>query len=390
MSRLRVGETLHSDTGTPYRVDALLGEGGFGEAYVGERLVPENATDAVVGGVVDGILDVRGEVVRPARTVAIKVCRSLDDWHGEAYFGRLLQGNPRVVELLDAFVTATGREPRQRRRHVLVFEHMAEGTVWDAIEATGLRWPEAKVRAEIRALLEVLRRMHGVWIIHRDIKPDNVYLRDGHLVLGDFGITKLALDHKGADASRFQPDFAPRDLASSSMWGPAEDIFQVGLLAATLLSGEVWWNQVVSARAITALEATDAFKSWIWHATGARSKRYWHADDALDALSSLRRVDVAPGRAPRSLRGQSVVFTGRLDGLSRAEAGRRARQVGAHLQTRLTDATTVVVLGRLGLSEGVTMFGVRERLRTGQPIRVVSQDQFERLTTARPSRPAPG
>ncbi|MEO5709730.1 MAG: protein kinase [Nocardioidaceae bacterium] len=362
MGRLRVGETLHSDTGTPYLVTGTLAEGGFGEAYVGARLSPTG---------------------RRTRSVAIKVCRSSEDWHGEAYFGRLLQGDPRVVELLDAFVTATGRGQRQRRRHVLVFEYMDQGTVWDAIETDGLRWSEGKVRAEIRALLKLLRRMHGVWVIHRDIKPDNVYLRDGRLVLGDFGITKLALDQRGADASRFQPDFAPRDLASSAMWGPAEDIFQVGLLAASLLSGEIWWNDVVSARAIADLDASDAFKSWVWHATGARSKRYWHADDALDALSSLRRVDVAPGRAPRSLRDQPIVFTGRLDGLTRPQAMARARAVGAHPQTRLTDATTVVVLGRVGSSEGIKMFGVRERLRTGQPIRVINQEQFERLARRR-------
>ncbi len=362
MARMRVGETLHSDTGTPYLVSGPLGEGGFGEAYVGHRLSS------------------RG---RPVQPVAIKVCQSLEDWHGEAYFGRLLTGDPRVVELLDAFVTATGRGQRQRRRHVLVFEYMEQGTVWDAIESAGLRWSEGKVRAEVRALLKLLRRMHGVWIIHRDIKPDNVYLRDGRLVLGDFGITKLALDQKGSEASKFQPDFAPRDLASSAMWGPAEDIFQVGLLAATLLSGEVWWNDVVSARAIAQLDASDAFKSWIWHATGARSRRYWHADDALDALSSLRRVDVSPGRAPRTLRGQPVVFTGRLDGITRAQAMARARSAGAHPQTRLTDATTVVVVGQLDAPEGIKMFGVRERLRTGQPITVIDQTQFERLTAVR-------
>jgi serine/threonine protein kinase len=359
--RLRVGETLHGDDGTPYLVAELLAGGGYGETYAGYRLSP------------------RG---RRLRRVAIKVCRDLDDWHGEAYFGRLLRGDPRVVELLDVFVTATGRGERQRRRHILVFEYMDEGTVWDAVERDGLRWPEGKVRAEIRALLKVLGRMHGVWVIHRDIKPDNVFLREGRLVLGDFGITKLAVDHHahGADTSRFQPDFAPRDLVASAMWGPAEDIFQVGLLAATLLSGEVWWSEVVSARAIAGLDASEAFKSWIWHATGARSKRYWNADDALDALSSLRRVDVSPGRAPRTLRGQPVVFTGRLEGMTRAEATARARRAGAHPQPRLTDATTVVVVGRAGRSEGLKMFGVRERLRTGQPIRLIDQAQFERLT----------
>ena len=362
MPRMRVGETLHSDTGTPYLVSDLLAEGGFGETYAGHRLSAKG---------------------RPVQPVAIKVCKALEDWHGEAYFGRLLQDDPRAVRLLDAFVTATGRGQRQRRRHVLVIEFMDEGTVWDAIENDGLRWSEGRVRAEIRALLKLLRRLHGVWVIHRDIKPDNVFLRDGRLVLGDFGITKLTLDRRSSDASRFQPDFAPRDLASSALWGPAEDIFQVGLLAASLLSGEIWWNDVVSARAIAGLDASEAFKSWIWHATGARSKRYWHADDALDALSSLRRVDISPGRAPRTLRGQPVVFSGRLDGITRSQAMARARAVGAHPQARLTDATTVVVVGRVGTSEGIKMFAVRERLRTGQPIRVIGQDQFERLTAVR-------
>ncbi|NUR08064.1 MAG: protein kinase [Nocardioidaceae bacterium] len=361
MPRLREGETLHSDDGTPYLVSRLLAEGGYGETYLGHRLSP------------------RG---RRTRKVAIKVCRDLDDWHGEAYFGRLLRGDPRVVELLDVFVTATGRGERQRRRHILVFEYLDEGTVWDAIEGDGLRWSEGKVRAEIRALLKVLGRMHGVWVIHRDIKPDNVFLREGRLLLGDFGITKLAVDRRGqgTDASRFQPDFAPRDLVTSEMWGPAEDIFQVGLLAATLLSGEVWWTEVVSARAIAGLDASEAFKSWIWHATGARSKRYWHADDALDALSSLRRVDVTPGRAPRTLRDQPVVFSGRLERMTRADAMSLARLAGARPQTHLTDATTVVVVGRAGRSEGLKMFGVRERMRTGQPIRVIDEEQFERLT----------
>ena len=165
------------------------------------------------------------------------------------------------------------------------------------------------------------------------------------------------------------------------MWGPAEDIFQVGLLAATLLSGEIWWNDVVSARAIAGLDAGDAFKSWIWHATGARSKRYWHAEDALDALSSLHRVDVTPGRTPSTLRDRPVVFAGRLAGHTRAQAMARARAAGAHPQARLTDATSVVVLGRPGASEGLVMFGVRERLRTGQPIRVIDEAQFERLTS---------
>ena len=364
MSRLRAGTLLHNDTGTPYVVERLLSAGGFGQTYYGHRLTPSG---------------------RRGREVCIKVCKSLDDWHGEAYFGRLLAGDPRVVELLDVFVDATGRGPRQRRRHVLVFEYMAEGTVWDAVEGEGLGWPESKVRREIRALLTVLQRMHAVWLLHRDIKPDNVYLRDGHLVLGDFGISKLVVDTSPSKASRLQGDFAPGNVTAGSVWGPHDDIYQVGLLAGTLLSGEVWWNQSVSVRAIAALDCSDAFKAWIWHATGARSKRYLDAFDAVEALSGLRRVQMKPGRAPRSLRGHTVVFTGRLDGLPRARRPGRARRAGARVQSRVSDSTTVVVLGRqrsggVGTAEGVNLYGVRERIRTGQPTALIDQEQFERLT----------
>jgi hypothetical protein len=61
----------------------------------------------------------------------------------------------------------------------------------------------------------------------------------------------------------------------------------------------------------------------------------------------------------------------------------RARASGAHPQAQLSDATTVVVVGRIGSSEGIKMFGVRERLRTGQPIRLITLEQFERLTAGR-------
>jgi serine/threonine protein kinase len=367
MSRLRAGTLLHNDAGTPYLVERLLSEGGFGQTYYGHRLTASG---------------------RRGREVCIKVCRSLDDWHGEAYFGRLLTGDERVVGLLDVFVDATGRGPRQRRRHVLVFEYMAEGTVWDAVEEGGPVWSEAKVRREIRALLVVLQRMHAVWLLHRDIKPDNVFLRDGRLVLGDFGIAKLVVDTSPSPVSRLQGDFAPGNVTAGSVWGPHDDIYQVGLLAGTLLSGEVWWNQSVSIGSITALDCSDAFKSWIWHATGAKSKRYLDAFDAVHALSALRQIDMRPGRAPRSLRGHCIVFSGRLEHLPRTEATARARKAGARVQSRVTDSTTVVVLGSMragavGAAEGTKLFGVRERIRTGQPILLIDQQQFARLARRR-------
>lgn len=365
-SRLRAGTRLHSDEGRTYEVEALLGQGGFGTTYSAHRHTTTG---------------------RRAEKVCVKVCKDRHDWHGEAFFGQLLDADPRVVRLLDAFVASSGNGRNQRRRYVLVFEFMKDGTVWDAMDEGDSAWTEARVRRGIKALLKVLARLHNAGVTHRDLKPDNVYLRNGKLTLGDFGITKMALDPRPSFASAFAPGFAPAEVLNDMRWGQADDVYQVGLLAATLLSGVVWWTDSVSVRTIAALPAGDAFKSWIWHATGARVRRYWDATDALDALDSLRTIDLKPGRAPRSLDGHHVVFTGRLDGLARPAASSLARQAGAHAQTAVSDRTSVIVVGRFdpratGRNEGLKLFETRERLRLGQDIKVISPQQFKRLVSA--------
>jgi NAD-dependent DNA ligase len=196
------------------------------------------------------------------------------------------------------------------------------------------------------------------------------------------------MDPSHSFVSVFAPDFAPSNVLQNFRWGQADDVYQVGLLAATLLSGEIWWTDSVSVRSISTLPATDEFKCWIWHATGARAKRYWDATDAVHALDSLKTISLEPSRAPRSLAGHSVVFTGRLDGMTRSEAATLAKQAGATAQSGVSDATSLVVLGKakaggIGATEGLKLFAVRERRRLGQDIRIIRQTQFERLAAGR-------
>lgn len=176
----------------------------------------------------------------------------------------------------------------------------------------------------------------------------------------------MALDPRMSSVSVFAPNFAPKNVLEGLRWGQADDVFQVGLLAATLLSGSIWQTDTVSAKSLAELAASDEFKCWIWHATGASAKRYWDATDAIDALDSLRTIKLLPGRPPRSLLGQFVVFTGRLGGVNRLEAMTRARTAGAIPQVNVSDTTSLVVVGKskaggIGASEGLKLFAVRER-----------------------------
>lgn len=368
---LRLNTVLVTDDGPRYLVERKLGAGGFGTTYFGHRVTKS------------------GRVMELAK-VCIKVCTSRKDWHGEAFFGELLADDPRVVRLRDAVVRTTGSGTSQRRKYILIFDYMEGGTVADAIGRGELRWTEPRTRREIKALLGLLARLHDAGVTHRDLKPDNVYLRDGKLVVGDFGITQLDLDPRRSSAYAMSPRFAPKEAVASWRWGQADDVFQVGLLAATLVSGETWGTETVSVPAISRLPVSDEFKSWIWHATGAKAKRYWDAGDAIEALDALRTTSIAPGRLPRSLAGQVVVFTGGIEGMPRREAAEAARSAGAVVQSSVGDATTLVVVGKVsrgaGANEGLKLFATRERLRRGQDIRVISDAQFRRAVRSHSRR----
>ena len=70
------------ETGLRYRIERLLGEGGFGQVYLARRL---------------------DRSVAVPNQVCIKVSASIDGWLREAYFGQLLDGHPRAIRVFDKF-----------------------------------------------------------------------------------------------------------------------------------------------------------------------------------------------------------------------------------------------------------------------------------------------
>ncbi|MBY6350818.1 protein kinase domain-containing protein [Rhodococcoides corynebacterioides] len=357
MNGLKLRTVLTNSDGDRYRIVREIGAGGFGRIYLAHRLFGAEEEQAV----------------------AVKVCSTPRDWHGEAFFGALLAEERGVVRVLDSFAYPVGRSSVA---YILVSELMNEGTVEDLfLRRQGSLWSESRVRSSISSLLALLARMHDSGITHRDIKPNNVFVRNRTLVLGDFGISKMTLGGQRSEVDAWTPAFSPRDIGEGLLWGPTVDIFQVGLLTATLLTGRVWQTEDLAGLRYS--DIADDLLCWIWHATSPKARRYRSASDAALALKTLGQDAMTPGRMPTRLVGHHVVLTGRIDGMTRREATDELKRAGAHVQADVTNATSLLVRGHignvLGETEGRKLFAARERRRTGQKIRIVSGGQMVRV-----------
>jgi len=181
------------ETDLRYRIDRLIGAGGFGQVYLARRV---------------------GRSASVPELVCIKVSTRKDGWLREAYFGQVLDGHERAIRVFDAFplLRADGRV-----HYFLVLEYAEHGDLGAYLQRGGKGWSEAAVRREIAGILDVLRRLHRGQTLHRDLTPVNVFVCAGpRLKLGDFGIVRQQSDARGITANTMNRMTAPSDLLERS------------------------------------------------------------------------------------------------------------------------------------------------------------------------------
>ena len=100
---------------------------------------------------------------------------------------------------------------------------------------------ESDILKVIMPILNGLEMIHQSGFIHRDIKPDNIYLReDGSPVLIDFGSARQSLGEKTKTlTSLITPGYAPIEqyYSKSDEQGPWTDIYSLGATAYRAITG---------------------------------------------------------------------------------------------------------------------------------------------------------
>jgi serine/threonine-protein kinase len=223
----RVGAAFAAgDTVGPYRLAALVGEGGMGQVWRAQRLD-------------DG----------PRRDVALKLPHA--ELLGGPFRARFARerdvlaalSHPHIAQIYDAGLSDDG--------HPYLALELVDGqpiTVACRANRAGLRRRITLICQVLDALMFAHRRL----IVHRDIKPSNVLVTpEGDAKLLDFGIAKL-LHPDGSEAFPLTapagrmatPGYAAPEQLSDGVITVATDIFAVGVLLFELCTGRRPFVQV--------------------------------------------------------------------------------------------------------------------------------------------------
>ncbi|MFS8065132.1 MAG: protein kinase domain-containing protein [Byssovorax sp.] len=227
-----------------YRIERCLAQGGMGEVYEVVHLETERrrALKVMHAHVLlgDDNVDLRERFMREAKVAA----------HVESEF---------IVDVFDAGVDEATGQP------FLVMELLRGEELGKRVKRLG-RLPLEEAGVYLHQTALALDKTHKASIVHRDIKPGNIFIterEDGQpwIKVLDFGIAKLVAESTSVAATQAfgTPVYmAPEQFDPRARITAAADIYALGMVAFTLLTGRAYWATEAKASGVFALAAVAA------------------------------------------------------------------------------------------------------------------------------------
>lgn len=215
-----------------YRLDAIIGHGGFGITY---RAFDTQLAKFVA---IKEYFPVEFAVRRPDGEVAPRGARFTDDfvWGRE----RFLDEARALARFRHAHIVPVLRYFEGNGTAYTVMEFEDGRSVAQLLRAPSRRLQPDEVRRLAEGLLSGLHAVHAQGFLHRDIKPSNIIVRhDGVPVLIDFGAARQAMGaHTRTLTSILTPQYAPiEQYALDGKQGPWSDIYSAAAVLHHAVAG---------------------------------------------------------------------------------------------------------------------------------------------------------
>ncbi|KAI0250591.1 kinase-like domain-containing protein [Lactifluus subvellereus] len=143
-----------------------------------------------------------------------------------------LRGDDFILQLRACF--------HDSRNYYLVTEYHPAGDLHSLLLLKGSPW--SVVRFYMAELLLALEHTHAKRIVHRDVKPENVFIdNDGHIVLGDFGLARKLRakeDTITTDDMFGTPAYTPPEVFTGKPYGREVDLWAFGVMLYELITGK--------------------------------------------------------------------------------------------------------------------------------------------------------
>ena len=233
MQQLQPNTTLQ---GGKYRIERVLGQGGFGITYLARNTVFD--IDVAIKE-----FFMKDENDRDGSSVTMPNTTKQELFHGQ--MEKFKKEAKRMFAIKNKHIVGVQDLFEENGTAYYVMDYVDGENLAERLKRTGNPMTEQEIREILPQILDALKSVHDAGIWHLDLKPANIMIdKNGCVKLIDFGASKQLNAQKGgattSTAISYTNGYAPREQMEQNYdkFGPWTDLYALGATLYALLTNK--------------------------------------------------------------------------------------------------------------------------------------------------------